>query len=124
MWCATGACALDYLHLRGMHSEKEEAPRPAFILLDYHLPDMSGDEVLKAIKRGGQYESHPGDRILGGDGSAPHPVHVPGRGELLAAQAQDAETLKHTTEKIMAYWLALVLLPEEERPRAARGEPH
>lgn len=36
---------------------------------------------------------------------------------------QDAETLKHTTERMMAYWLALVLLPEEERPRAARGEP-
>lgn len=112
--CTTGACALDYLHLRGKHSEKEEAPRPAFILLDYHLPDMSGDEVLEAIKREEWLRSIP---VIGFSG-ATDPRNVQSMYQEGASsfvpKPRDPDALKHTAEKMMAYWLALVLLPEEK----------
>jgi CheY-like chemotaxis protein len=112
--CSTGACALDYLHLRGTHSEKETAPRPAFILLDYHLPDMSGDEVLEAIKSEDRLKAIP---VIGFSG-ATNPRDVQSMYQEGASsfvpKPHDAEALRLTTEKMMAYWLALVMLPEED----------
>ena len=116
--CATGACALDYLHLRGMHAEKEAAPRPAFILLDYHLPDMSGDEVLEAIKREERLKAIPVIAFSGAtDPRNIQSMYQEGASSFVP-KPHDAEALKLTTEKMMAYWLALVLLPEEEEKRS------
>lgn len=111
--CSTGACALDYLHLRGTHSAQEEAPRPAFILLDYHLPDMSGDEVLEAIKREARFKSIPVIAFSGAtDPSNVQSMYQEGASSFVP-KPHDAEALKLTTERMMAYWLALVVLPEE-----------
>jgi len=45
-----GQAALDYLLRRKEYSMPELSPRPGLILLDLHLPKVSGMEVLKAIK--------------------------------------------------------------------------
>ncbi len=41
---------MDYLRFRGEFTQKEEAPRPALILLDLNMPRKSGREALAEIK--------------------------------------------------------------------------
>jgi two-component system response regulator len=45
-----GAEALDYLFGRGQHSKRDVLDLPAVTLLDLKLPQVSGLEVLKAIR--------------------------------------------------------------------------
>lgn len=44
---STGEEALDFVNQRG---EYEEAPRPDVVLLDWSLPKMDGEEVLRELK--------------------------------------------------------------------------
>lgn len=45
-----GAAALDYLEARGAYAGRDRAHLPQVILLDLHLPKLSGIEVLRRIK--------------------------------------------------------------------------
>lgn len=44
---ANGEEALEFIHRRG---EYTDVPLPDFILLDFHLPDASGADLLKTLK--------------------------------------------------------------------------
>ena len=45
-----GAEALDFLHARGRHQERNVGERPRVVLLDLKLPKLGGLEVLKEMK--------------------------------------------------------------------------
>lgn len=45
-----GEAALDYLLRRGPYADQAQSPRPRVILLDLRLPQISGLDVLRAIK--------------------------------------------------------------------------
>ena len=45
-----GEAALDYLHGRGMYTDRKHYPLPHLMLLDLRLPKVDGLEVLKEIK--------------------------------------------------------------------------
>jgi two-component system response regulator len=42
---------LDYLNRRGRYRHAEDAPTPAVILLNDHLPELDGHQVLEAIRQ-------------------------------------------------------------------------
>ncbi len=46
-----GKQLLDYLYRRGAFLSSDSAPRPSVILLDLHMPFMTGGEVLMEIKQ-------------------------------------------------------------------------
>ena len=45
-----GQSALDYLHGIGVYADRENYPMPHLILLDLHLPNVNGLDVLKEVK--------------------------------------------------------------------------
>ncbi len=45
-----GQAAIDYLSGTGAYGERAEYPLPAVVLLDLHLPEVHGFEVLKWIR--------------------------------------------------------------------------
>jgi two-component system response regulator len=45
-----GAVALDWLHARGQHADRDRRELPALILLDLNLPKLDGREVMQAIR--------------------------------------------------------------------------
>ncbi len=54
-----GEAALDYLFRRGEYADPEKSPRPHMILLDLHLPKISGLEVLKEIRTSKELDNMP-----------------------------------------------------------------
>jgi len=54
-----GAEALDFLFATGHHASRQSANPPQFILLDLHLPKISGLEVLRRIKADKRTEKIP-----------------------------------------------------------------
>jgi two-component system, response regulator len=49
-WLKDGAEALDFLFATGAHAGRDTARRPKVVLLDLHLPRLSGIEVLRQLK--------------------------------------------------------------------------
>lgn len=46
----SGEAALQFLRHTGCYADVNEAPRPALVVLDLHLPGLDGCEVLRQIK--------------------------------------------------------------------------
>jgi two-component system response regulator len=49
-WITDGKAALNFLHHRGLYTDRKANPRPDLILLDLKLPKVSGLEILEDIK--------------------------------------------------------------------------
>ena len=50
LWVKDGAEALDFLFASGAYAERDCANEPKLVLLDLHLPRVSGIEVLRRLK--------------------------------------------------------------------------
>jgi CheY-like chemotaxis protein len=114
--CTDGESTLAYLWSRGTYAATQDAPRPALILLDLHLPTIDGCEVLRQIKQDIRLRTipvvvcttsaQPHDRDvcyqLGANGSMVKPV--------------DCERLRQALELLMRHWFSVVTLPERRSP--------
>ena len=49
-----GAEALDYLFATGPHAGRDARQQPAVVLLDLHLPKVSGEDVLRRLRADGR----------------------------------------------------------------------
>ena len=102
-----GAEALDYLFGAGAHAARNVQASPKLILLEYHLPKVSGAEVLRRIKADARTRSIPvvvltaseekRDRVdsyqLGANSCIVKPV--------------DSEQFTSVVEKLDLYWLRI-----------------
>ena len=62
-----GAEALEYLFGTGSHKGRDLAVMPSWIMLDLHLPKVSGLEVLQRIKNDERTRSIPVTMLTGSD---------------------------------------------------------
>lgn len=110
-----GVELMDYLHQRGLYSEKEKFPLPDLILLDLNLPRMDGREALKEIKADSNLRRIPvvilttskeeedifSSYNLGASGFISKPV----------TYTELVKVMKTLNE----YWVSVVELPNKER---------
>lgn len=54
-----GIEALDFLYARGEYQRRNPAHLPRLILMDVHLPKLSGPELLKALRADDRFRSVP-----------------------------------------------------------------
>jgi len=113
--CSNGKEALDFLKRRGSWAGKN-TPRPGLIYLDLEMPDMNGQETLKAIKADPDLRDIPVVMMTG----------VADENEMKTAAANGANsyTLKpanveqflRTVLASTSYWLTIHQYPDHHTP--------
>lgn len=51
VWARDGQQALDYLWAQGRHVGRDTSEQPALVILDMHLPSLSGLQVLRQLRQ-------------------------------------------------------------------------
>ncbi|AKQ69059.1 Two-component system response regulator [Myxococcus hansupus] len=105
-----GESALDYLYGRGAYAG---ASRPALVLLDLHMPGMSGREVLAQLKADPKLRRIP--VIIFSSSEDPEDVegaYLDGANSYLF-KPEPGEALEATARALQAFWLSAARLPEE-----------
>jgi two-component system response regulator len=111
--CANGKEAMDFLNRRGKYAS---APRPGLIYLDLEMPQMNGQETLKAIRANPDLRDIPVVMMTG----------VADENEMKTAAANGANsyTLKpanveqfiRTVLASTSYWLTIHQYPDHHHP--------
>ncbi|WP_404365454.1 response regulator [Corallococcus coralloides] len=110
-----GEDALDYLFRRGAHAEAE---RPVLILLDLHMPGISGREVLSTLKADPVLRSIP--VIIFSSSVESRDVdgaYADGANSYLF-KPEVGPQLQATAEALHAFWFKAARLPEPQEPEA------
>jgi two-component system, chemotaxis family, response regulator Rcp1 len=110
-----GENALDYLYRRGDHTEAE---RPVLILLDLHMPGISGRDVLTRLKADPDLRSIPviifSSSLEAGDVSG---SYADGANSYLF-KPEVGPQLQATAEALHSFWFKAARLPAREEPEA------
>ncbi|WP_265110835.1 response regulator [Halosolutus halophilus] len=108
---STGNQALDYIT---QHGDYTEAPPPDLILLDLHLPESSGIEILTELKDRPELRLIPVLVLTSSD----EPAAVTRSYELHAnayvQKPDSADEFDQLVDAIVEFWLKLVHLPPKE----------
>jgi len=105
-----GSAALDFLYQRG---EYTAADRPHLILLDLDLPNQDGRDLLTQIKADAQLRRIPVIVLTASDAPADVFRCYAEQGNCYVIKASDQEQLSETIQRIEAFWLEIVTLPQE-----------
>jgi chemotaxis family two-component system response regulator Rcp1 len=105
-----GITVLDFLHRRG---EYANADRPHLILLDLDLPGQDGHELLTEIKSNPQLRRIPIIVLTTSNTSEDIFRSYAEQGNCYVIKATDSEQLVLTIQRIEAFWLEIVTLPQE-----------
>lgn len=110
-----GENALDYLYRRGAHADAE---RPTLILLDMHMPGISGRDVLTTLKADPDLRTIPviifSSSVDTGDVEG---AYANGANSYLF-KPEIGPQLQATAEALHAFWFKAARLPEPQEPDA------
>jgi CheY-like chemotaxis protein len=110
-----GENALDYLYRRGAH---EGAERPTLILLDMHMPGISGRDVLSTLKADPDLRSIPVIIFSSSLETADvQGAYADGANSYLF-KPEIGPQLQATAEALHAFWFKAARLPEPQEPEA------
>ncbi|QAT82544.1 response regulator [Corallococcus coralloides] len=105
-----GENALDYLYRRGAHADAE---RPTLILLDMHMPGISGRDVLATLKADPDLRAIPVIIFS----SSVEGAYANGANSYLF-KPEIGPQLQATAEALHAFWFKAARLPDPQEPEA------
>lgn len=103
--------ALDYVHQRGKYSDVR---KPDFILLDWHLPNTSGEEVLTDLKADPNLKRIPVIVITGSQSDVVVENSYTNFANACIPKPNDPEELMDMVRVIKEFWLETARLPDPE----------
>lgn len=113
---ANGREALDFLHRRGDHAD---APRPGLIYLDIEMPEMDGQQVLRAIKADPELRDIPVVMMTGVSDETHMKQAAASGANSYTIKPANAEQFLRTVLASTNYWLTIHQYPEHHLPADA-----
>ncbi|MCP3135735.1 response regulator [Pyxidicoccus xibeiensis] len=107
-----GESALDYLYQRGDHAD---APRPALVLLDLHMPGMSGREVLSRLKADPALRGIPVIIFSSSEAVGDVEGAYADGANCYLFKPEPGEPLEATARALQAFWFTAARLPGERQ---------
>lgn len=106
-----GEDLMDYLLLRGRHSDPSACPRPDLILLDLNMPRKDGREALREIRGQADLRSIP--IVVFSTSRADTDITLVYNlgANSFVTKPVSFESLVHTLSVLSRYWLGIVELP-------------
>ena len=108
-----GKQALDFLHRRGSFAG---APRPGLIYLDIEMPNMNGQETLKAIKACAELRDIPVVMMTGVSDEDQLKTAAANGANSYTIKPANAEQFLRTVLASTNYWLTIHQYPEHHLP--------
>lgn len=105
---STGDAALDFLHQRG---EYDDTPLPRLILLDWHLPDTEGEEMLSELNKSPEIRQIPVIVLTGSQSEQDVRDAYANQANACITKASGPEELASTIEAFEEFWLSAARLP-------------
>lgn len=103
-----GGEALDFVYQR---EEYTAAPVPDLVLLDWNLPDMSGEEVLKELKSDPALSHIPVIVLTGSDGERDIVTSYNEQANAYVTKPVEADEFFEVVRSLEQFWLSVVHLP-------------
>lgn len=103
-----GEEAIDFVHQRG---EYVDASRPDLILLDWHLPDMGGDEVLAELNANSNHDHIPVIVLTGTQSEQEVCDAYTKNANACINKTAELDELKETVRAFENFWFTAARLP-------------
>ena len=113
-YVGSGAEALDFLYCRGAY---ESAPRPNLVLLDVHMPQLSGFEVLTVIKNDPELYVIPVIMLSTSDSREDIRRSYEAHANCYVQKPTDLARSVKLVQALDAFWIDIALLPSCDEPR-------
>ena len=116
---STGEEALDFVNQRG---EYEETPNPDFIFLDWHLPDMHGEDVLVELNDNPDYNHIPIIVLTGSQSVRETRRAYKQNANACLSKRASPDELEATLRAFENFWLSAARLPSYENSKPHSDE--
>lgn len=108
----SGEEALDFLYRRGEHTD---APRPGLIYLDIRMPGLSGQEVLKELRKDGEFSDIPIVMMTTLEDDKEKEMAARNGANSYAVKPEDPVEFVKTVMEATDYWIWIHKRPEGTR---------
>lgn len=105
---SNGAEGLDFVTQCGQYAD---APRPDLILLDWHLPDTNGEDVLAELKGDPEHDHIPVIVLTGARSESTVLESYKRDANACITKTSDPEELEETLRALEDFWLSTARLP-------------
>lgn len=105
---SSGEGAVDFVNQRGTHAN---APRPDLILLDWHLPDMDGEDVLTELNSDPDHAHIPVIVLTGSQSDTEILDAYTRNANACITKSANPDELEETLRALERFWLSTARLP-------------